>query len=449
MKHNVPGAVFGILRADIAQHGNGTEERVVVAAGITNVNTGQAVTADTLFQIGSITKTWTATMVLQLVGEGKLDLDAPVRDVLPDFALSDESAAATVTMRHLLTHTSGIDGDIFTDTGRGDDCVQKFVVSLKTAKQLFAPGASWSYCNTGFVIAGRVVEVLREMSWDEALAKFILAPLSLKETTTLPEQTAMYRFAVGHQIDNGVPVLSASFLLPRSIGPAGIITASADDLLTYARTFMPGGKNLLDSQLLAQMLSPQVSLDYCPDVADHMGLGWALQDWDGIQTIKHNGGTLGQKSAVRIFPDQGVVLFLSINGGDSQKIQSELLAEAAAVIAGATMPAAFIPSSSGCDHASLNKFEGVYEAAGVRIGIQHAEEGNAGSPWRAVVSDTSGMFGDQEPDIFELVGNGPTEFAAAVPGTSEWLPLCFETLGDTRLLHFNSRCYPQTTSADS
>ena len=74
-----------------------------------------------------MSKVWTATLAMQLVDEGKLDLDAPVADVLPELRLADADVAKTVTMRHLLNHTSGIDGDVFTDTGRGDDCVEKYV----------------------------------------------------------------------------------------------------------------------------------------------------------------------------------------------------------------------------------------------------------------------------------------------------------------------------------
>src|SRR3546814_5433250 len=113
---------------------------------------------------------------MQPVEEGLLDLDSPVRNILPDFAVADAVATETVTTRHLLTHTSGIDGDVFIDGGRGDDCVERYVASLKSTVQLFAPGTDWSYCNTGFVIAGRIIEVLRGKSWDAVLRERIIEP---------------------------------------------------------------------------------------------------------------------------------------------------------------------------------------------------------------------------------------------------------------------------------
>ena len=96
---------------------------------------------------------------MQLVDEGKLDLDAPVVEVLPELQLADPDVANDGSpMRHLLTHTSGIDGDVFTDTGRGDDCLEQLRRLLAEAAQNHPLGATWSYCNSGFVLAGRVIE---------------------------------------------------------------------------------------------------------------------------------------------------------------------------------------------------------------------------------------------------------------------------------------------------
>src|SRR5690606_40245912 len=126
-------------------------------------------------------KVWTTVLLMQLVEEGELDLDAPVRTVLPDLTLADEKVAVELTTRHLLTHTSGIDGDLFTDTGRGDDAVEKYVASLASAALLHPLGRGWSYCNSGFVIAGRIVEVLRGAPWDQVLRERIVTPLGLRQ----------------------------------------------------------------------------------------------------------------------------------------------------------------------------------------------------------------------------------------------------------------------------
>ena len=96
-------------------------------------------------------------------------------------------------MRHLLTHTSGIDGDIFTDTGRGDECVQRYVDKLAGAPSVFTPGAAYSYCNSGYVVLGRIIEVLDRQSWDQSLRQRLTRPLRLTRTVTLPEEAILHR----------------------------------------------------------------------------------------------------------------------------------------------------------------------------------------------------------------------------------------------------------------
>jgi CubicO group peptidase (beta-lactamase class C family) len=110
----VPGAAVAVRVGD---------EVVEAAAGVLSTATGVEATVDSLFQIGSITEVMTATLVMQLVDEGELDLDAPVRTVLTEFRIADERAAQRITARHLLSHVAGFEGDIFTDTGKGDDCL--------------------------------------------------------------------------------------------------------------------------------------------------------------------------------------------------------------------------------------------------------------------------------------------------------------------------------------
>jgi CubicO group peptidase (beta-lactamase class C family) len=123
-QHKVPGAVLGVL------HEGEIHE---VAAGVLNKNTGHPVTTDSVFQIGSITKVWTATVIMQLVDEGRIELDAPVRTYLPEFEVADADVTERVTVRHLLTHTSGIQGDHFEDTGRGDDCLERYTASCASS----------------------------------------------------------------------------------------------------------------------------------------------------------------------------------------------------------------------------------------------------------------------------------------------------------------------------
>ncbi|HVE99055.1 MAG TPA: serine hydrolase domain-containing protein, partial [Mycobacteriales bacterium] len=136
----VPGATAAVMRGD---------EVVEAASGVLDVETGRPVTTDTLFHLASVTKVYTATLVMTLVDEGRIDLDVPITTYLPTFSVPDPDAAKSLTMRHLLTHTSGIDGDKFDSFGRGDDALEQYVESCSTIGQVHPVGATWSYCNSG------------------------------------------------------------------------------------------------------------------------------------------------------------------------------------------------------------------------------------------------------------------------------------------------------------
>jgi CubicO group peptidase (beta-lactamase class C family) len=147
-RHQVPGASLAVL-AD--------GEVTALATGVLHTGTGVEATTDSLFQIGSISKAYTATVLLRLVDQGLASLDTAVVEVLPDFRTADPEVSSQVTLRHLLCHTSGINGDFFHDTGRGDDCLARYVQACADLEQSHPLGATFSYCNSGFVILGRVI----------------------------------------------------------------------------------------------------------------------------------------------------------------------------------------------------------------------------------------------------------------------------------------------------
>ena len=157
---SVPGVALGVLSA-------GEEE--TAALGVTSLENPLEATPDTLFQIGSITKTFTATAVMRLVERGELELAEPVRRTLPEFRLADEDAASRVTVRQLLTHTGGWLGDYFDDLGPGDDALARMIERLADAPQLTPLGEVWAYNNTAFYVAGRVIEVVSGTPFERAL----------------------------------------------------------------------------------------------------------------------------------------------------------------------------------------------------------------------------------------------------------------------------------------
>jgi len=294
----VPGFALGLLRDG---------EEFTAGFGVTNLNHPLPVDADTLFQIGSITKTLTATAAMRLVDDGRLDLDAPVRHYLPDLRLADADAEARVTARHLLTHTAGWIGDHFSDTGRGDDALARYVAELADLEQLTPAGALYSYCNSGFSLLGRVIEVLTAETFEAALQRLVLKPLGLERSFVFPEDVLTHRFAVGHANVRDEPVVARPWQLARSATPAGGIAASVRELLRYAR-FQLGdgtganGERVLTPQSLEAMRQPLVPSTGLPDRA--VGLAWHI----GPGNINHSGGTLGQRAFLVISPEHRVAL---------------------------------------------------------------------------------------------------------------------------------------------
>ncbi|MCB0105225.1 MAG: beta-lactamase family protein, partial [Caldilineaceae bacterium] len=164
----VPGAAVGIIH-------NG--QRHTAAAGITNHDHPLPVTADTLFQIGSITKTMTATVAMRFVEAGRLDLDTPIQPYLPQFQLQDETAATQATMRHLLTHMGGWVGDYFENTGTGDDALARYVAKMAALPQQVPLGTLWSYNNAGFSLAGHVLEAIADKPYETIVQEELFDPL--------------------------------------------------------------------------------------------------------------------------------------------------------------------------------------------------------------------------------------------------------------------------------
>jgi len=168
--------------------------------GVTNLEHPLPVTADTLFQTGSVSKTFTGTILMQLVEQGKVDLDAPAKKYLKDLKLSDKNVERKVTVRQLLTHMGGWVGDYFNDFGNGDDALDRMVKDIARLPQVQLLGTIWSYNNTGFNIAARIIEIVTKKPYEQAAQEMLLSPLSLNMSFFYPSDILFtYRFVVGHQ----------------------------------------------------------------------------------------------------------------------------------------------------------------------------------------------------------------------------------------------------------
>lgn len=440
-RHGVPGASVAVLAGG---------EVATAAAGVLNVDTGVEATPDSLFQIGSITKVYTASLVMQLVDEGRADLDAPVVELLPELQLGDPDATKAVTLRHLLSHTSGIQGDHFPDLGRGDDCVARFVETCAELGQSHPLGATMSYCNTGFVVAGRVVEAVTGQTWDQALAERLVSPLGLSHTVTLPEEVLRYQGAMGHVGKPGeAPRPAPAWGLPRSIGPAGLICATAADVVAFARMHLDGGlaaggERVLSASSVGTMQAPQVAVPDPYTLGSHWGVGWILFDWDGRRLFGHDGNTLGQSAYLRVVPDCDVAICLLTNGGNGQDLFQELYRGLLDDLAGLAMPhrpePPDRPVEAGLD---LSAPVGVYERLGLRMEV---EERDGHLVARTIVTGPLASLVPDPVEEHELVAVSSDLFVTREPGTQSWIPMVFYRLADgSPYVHFGARATPKVS----
>ena len=446
-RHGVPGAQLGILRHD-PDGTLGGDEVEVATYGVLNLDTRAPVTAASVFQIGSITKVWTATVIMQLVDEGLADLDAPVVEVLPELRLADPDVTKHVTLRHLLNHTSGIDGDVFTDTGRGDDCLERYVELLVEQTQNHPLGATWSYCNAGFSVLGRVIEKLTGTTWDQALRDRLFTPLGLTHAVTLPEEALLHAAAVGHVTHEGTKMVAPVWQLPRSLGPAGLVTANAEDVLAFARLHLagglaPDGTRVLSEASATAMADHQADLPDKYSLGDSWGLGWIRFGWDGRRVYGHDGNTIGQAAFLRVLPEAGLAVTMLTNNDGSRDLYEDLYREIFAELGGVAMPRPLTPPAPplGDPAGAVAPYVGRYERASVLMEVFVAD----GRPrLRTTVSGPIAEMVPDPVDEYDLVPYAPGLFLTKPPEAETWFPVTFYELPTgERYLHFGARATPR------
>lgn len=364
-RHHIPGVSVAILDQNQV-------DRYV--AGVTNVNTGIPVSKDTIFLIGSITKVLTTTLVMQLVDRGDIDLDQPVRHYLPEFALANPDSTEHVTVRHLLTHTSGIAGDFLQDFGRGDDAITRYVAGLESLPILHGVGEHFSYSNSGFMVAGKLIEELTGQSWHDVLKSQLLEPLGMRSTATLPEDALRYSVAVAHRRTSESFEVGEMWREFHAGAPAGFTPyATPADLLAFAKFHLDGGiasdgTRVLSEASVSLMQEPQVqTIPSGPFDVSGWGLGWILNRYGSEPVMGHNGGS---SASLRVLPERQFAIAVLTNASGGVNLGREIISEIVHEKFGLAIsdgPDSFPQNTS----SSLANYAGTYQHIGYSATIEY------------------------------------------------------------------------------
>ena len=288
--------------------------------GVTSLDNPLPVNPDTLFELGSTTKTFTATALMCLVARGQVELDAPVRRYLPELRLKDERAAAEITVLNLLNHTAGLDWALLIDTGDGDNALAAYVAGLDELKLIAPPGTRASYSQSGYNLAGRIIEKVTGLTYENAVASLLFEPLGLTHSFYLDSAIMTRRFAVGHNPDqDGRLTVARNWKRWRSNNPGGGLVSSVSDQLRWARFHLgdgraESGEQVLPAEVLHRMKEPTVEL-HGSTLGDAFGICWFLRDVDGVRTIGHGGSAHGQFAELLTVPERRFAVVSLSNAG--------------------------------------------------------------------------------------------------------------------------------------
>ena len=306
-RFGVPGAVVMAIR----------DGRIVYVSAFGSKEAARdvPVLVDTRFEIGSITKQFTAASILQLQEAGKLQIDRPLADYLPDAPHARE-----VTLRQLLDHSSGLHDYLDVPADQFDRLVTRpisyddLIARIAGLPLNFTPGSRWSYSNTGYLLLGKVIEVVSGEPYCAYLQQHILKPLGMNETTTTAEEPMLANVARGYRHADGAiqpaPIIDASWG-----GAAGFLVTTVGDLAKWDAALMRG--RVISPASYAEMTAGSGTSDY--------GLGLAVGPMFGQPRIGHTGGSIGFTSADEYFPRQKTRIIAFTNLGDEAPEAGEAL----------------------------------------------------------------------------------------------------------------------------
>jgi len=324
--------------------------------GVKRRNTSSAVDADTIFRIGSVTKQMTAAVVMQQVELGRVDLDAPVTDYIPEFEIGGKWPADRITVRHALTHTTGFPDLINDVTSTGDQALSRWAAKQTEVELHAPPGSFWNYSNPNFMIAGLVAERASGTPYRDLYKESLWEPAGMHSTTFDPEEViAAGNYATGHYDDDVTG--REHYLSPRdndlwAAGPAGFAFSTVGDLAHWALLLTDGGGPVLSPWSAATMQDPHQWMHYQPH--RFYGYGIMIENYKGLDVRQHGGNVAGFGTYLLWVPDRRFAVALLTN------VTSSLTNAAYCIVDEVLEPARIVEPDLTTDPSTWSRYVGDY-----------------------------------------------------------------------------------------
>ena len=304
----IPGMALGIVRDGQIVHLRGFG----AADG-----SGRAVTPQTPFLIGSLSKSMTGLAIMQLVEAGRLELDAPAQRYLPWFRVADADASTHITIRHLLYQTSGFPAsagnDAIARADASDYAAEREVLALSTFELSRPVGTRHVYSNANYLVLGLLVQAASGQSYESYVRDHILQPIGMRNSFTSKEDARANGLASGHRYWFGVPI-GADLPHPEALVAAGYVISTAEDMARYLAMIQNDGRaganTILSPVGMAELLRPGAEAGG-PDV--FYAMGWTVAEEAGVRVYGHAGSTFDFRAAMSVMPDQGLGYVLLMN----------------------------------------------------------------------------------------------------------------------------------------
>jgi CubicO group peptidase (beta-lactamase class C family)/predicted dienelactone hydrolase len=310
--YHTPGIALGVVKNGELVYAKGF--------GVAELGSERPVTPQTVFCLASIAKTVTSTAILQLVEQGKINLDAPVTDYLPYFELADERDR-DITIRQLLSHTAGLTEWDYFNMGEpefDEGALERYVRSLRDVELLAAPGEQWEYSGIGYDILGDVVAKVSGQSFETYVDEHIFTQLGMAHSTFMPGEVDPAVWANPHIPDEaGNTVVHRNFEYTRSHAPDSTLCSTVEETARYAMAHLNRGEldgaRILDASTYDESWKSHGETWFPPDLERNYGLGWTIGDYKGHLLIGHGGLDFGYNAFIALLPDEATAVVMLTN----------------------------------------------------------------------------------------------------------------------------------------